>query len=193
MRRRLASTVRDERGFTVFELLVVLVILVTVIGAILTAFTSALGSEVDLSARVRAQEQARLALDTLRRDVHCASETSGLTVDVPSSRVTFLLPFGCPSVVTEYVTWCTRTTGAASRFTVYRNAHAVNDPAVDYCAEPGGVTWADFVTNAEVFTYSHPDERRAQVSVDLLVDVDPASPSRAFALRDALVLRNSDR
>jgi prepilin-type N-terminal cleavage/methylation domain-containing protein len=184
--RPLRIDLRREGGFTMIELLVVMIILLAVVGAILTLFTSALRGETDLAERVRAQEAARLALDTLRRDVHCASETSGLVPDVPSSAVTFLLPTGCPSATTEYVTWCTKPTAVASRYTLYRV------PGAD-CAAGGGVTWADHLTATDIFTYAHPSGSRARLNVELVVDVDPTSDSRAYALRDALVLRNSER
>jgi prepilin-type N-terminal cleavage/methylation domain-containing protein len=193
LRHRLSAAARDEGGFSLIELMIVLMILGTVVAAVVTMFTSAMRSEVDLTLRVRAQEQARLALDTLRRDVHCASDTSGITAEVYSTAVTFLLPIGCPSTVTEYVTWCTRPTAEANRFKIHRKSHAVNNPAVDYCAEPGGVDLADHLTEDEAFEYRHEGSERARLNVRLLVDIDPASPSQAYALRDSLVLRNSPR
>jgi prepilin-type N-terminal cleavage/methylation domain-containing protein len=186
VRRRLRAVARSEDGFTIFELLIVLAILGTIVGAIVTLFTSALQSEVDLTSRVRAQEQARLGLDMLRRDVHCARETSGLAEGVASSTVTFVLPAGCPSVTTERVTWCTKATASPSRHTLYRVAGAD-------CNAAGGVTWADHLTEPNAFTYEHTSGKRARLGVTLLVDIDPASPTRAYALSDALVLRNSPR
>jgi prepilin-type N-terminal cleavage/methylation domain-containing protein len=193
LRHRLSAAARDEGGFSLIELIVVLVILGTVLGAVVTMFTSAMRSEVDLTQRVRAQEQARLALDTLRRDVHCARETTRLTENVPSTVVTFDLPSGCPSTVTSYVTWCTRPSGTASRNILYRTTHATNDLAIDYCSDPTAVATADFLTAAPVFVYTKAAGQRARLSVEMLVDVDPESSSQAYALRDALVLRNSAR
>jgi prepilin-type N-terminal cleavage/methylation domain-containing protein len=186
VRRRLSAAAREEGGFTLSELLVVLAILGTVVGAIMTLFSSALKSEVDLTQRVRAQEEARMALNTLRRDVHCASATSGLTEGVPSNVVTFLLPSGCPSATTETITWCTRTTGVADRHTLYRV------PGAD-CAAAGGADYADHITEPVVFLYTKEAGLRARIDVEFSVDVDPATSSRQYKLRDALVLRNSAR
>jgi prepilin-type N-terminal cleavage/methylation domain-containing protein len=178
--------VRETGGFSVIELLVALAILGTVLSAILGLFASAINSEVDLTKRVRAQEQARLGLDMLRRDVHCASETSGLTVDIASSIVTFILPAGCPSTTTAQVTWCVKTTATPNRNRLYRVPGSS-------CGTAGGVHWADYLTTTDIFTYTKAGGERAKLNVELLVDLDPATPSRQYALRDALVLRNSLR
>ena len=68
IRRRLAQA----DGITLTELLVVMVILVIVLGGLTTLFVSAMTSQVDQSNRVQAQQEARLALDALRREIHCA-------------------------------------------------------------------------------------------------------------------------
>lgn len=72
LRKRLAPA----RGVTLIELLVVLAILVTVLAGMTTLFLSATTSQIDQTNRVRAQQEARLALDGLRREIHCASAIS---------------------------------------------------------------------------------------------------------------------
>ena len=53
-------------------MLVVVAILAIVLGGLTTLFVSALTSQVDQPNRVQAQQNARLALDALRREIHCA-------------------------------------------------------------------------------------------------------------------------
>ena len=53
-------------------MIVVLAILVVVLTALTQLFVSASTAEVDMSKRVQAQQDARLALDSLRREIHCA-------------------------------------------------------------------------------------------------------------------------
>ena len=80
--RRLLGVVRGEAGYSMTELLVVMVILGTVLAGLTTAFVGGSKAEVDLNRRVQAQIQAASALDRLRRDVHCASSAtiSGATM-----------------------------------------------------------------------------------------------------------------
>ena len=70
--RRLAA----ERGYSLTEMLVVLVILGVVIGALTQLFVSASTAQVDMTRRFEAQQDMRLALDKLRREIHCAKRQS---------------------------------------------------------------------------------------------------------------------
>jgi prepilin-type N-terminal cleavage/methylation domain-containing protein len=84
--RRVAEA---QDGFTLPELLVVLAIVGVILAGITQLFTSALKSETDQTKRVNAQQDARVALDQLRRELHCASALSynsaeSVTVTLPS-------------------------------------------------------------------------------------------------------------
>jgi prepilin-type N-terminal cleavage/methylation domain-containing protein len=187
---RLQKRCCEERGFGLIELLVVLSLLGAIIGATLIVFTSALGSESDLTQRVRAQEQARLALERMRRDVHCAS---GIVVETHSTTsVTLNISSACPSALgASQVTWCTDTTGTTRR--LYR----VNGPT---CT--GGIVWAEHLTpdptSAPGFTrfFAYTPSSAASlaiITIDFPVDLDPGDALRAYRLRDSLTLRNSTR
>ena len=79
VRGRLAAVrqrATDSRGIALTEMIVVLAILVVVLTALTQLFVSASTAEVDMSKRVQAQQDARLALDKLRREIHCAKEVS---------------------------------------------------------------------------------------------------------------------
>ncbi len=56
-------------------MLVVLAILLIVLAGMATLFVSASNSQVDQTNRVEAQRDARLALDSLRREIRCASRS----------------------------------------------------------------------------------------------------------------------
>ncbi len=60
----------DDGGYTLIELLVVMALLSVVVGGIVTLFASGLNSEADQNRRFQAQQDGRLALDKLRREVH---------------------------------------------------------------------------------------------------------------------------
>jgi prepilin-type N-terminal cleavage/methylation domain-containing protein len=81
-----------EDGFTLPELLVVLLIIGVVLAGLTQLFTSAVRSETDQTRRVDAQQDARIALDRLRREIHCGS-----TLTYSATSVTVTLPSYCPS------------------------------------------------------------------------------------------------
>lgn len=85
-------TVRSQDGFTLPELLVVLVIMGIVLAGLTQLFSSAVKSATDQTRRVDAQQDVRLALDQMRRDVHC-----GTTLTYSANSITVTLPSYCPS------------------------------------------------------------------------------------------------
>ena len=85
---RLRACLTQEDGLTLVELLVVMVILAILLGALVDVFSSAIHSQNDQTNRVSAQQDARLALDRLRREIHCgsaipSSSTTSVTVTIP--------------------------------------------------------------------------------------------------------------
>ena len=64
---------RGERGYTLVEMLTVMVIMGVVMSGLTTVFVHASNSEADMNTRFQAQLTARLALDKMRREVHCAT------------------------------------------------------------------------------------------------------------------------
>ena len=104
--RRLAEA---QDGFTLIELLVVMAILVVVLAGITQLLMSALKSQNDQTNRTQAQQDARLGLDKLRREIRCAN---GLTSPsgFPASTITITLGSYCPTAggAAATVTWCTK-------------------------------------------------------------------------------------
>ena len=171
----------EQRGYTLVEMLVVLSILGVVMSGLTTLFVNASHAETDMNARFQAQQTARLALDKLRREVHCAS---GATPSGASSSITITLPTYCKTG-SGSITWCTRSV-ATSRYALYRIAGTS-------CT--GGVKWADYLTLQNVFNYSAPVSQTslALLHVDLPVNVQPSRSAGAYQLSDDLVLRNTSR
>lgn len=97
-----------EDGFTLVEMLVVLSILGVVLAALTVLFTGALSSQNDQTNRAQVQQDARLGLDRMRREIRCASDltTGG---GFPASAVTITLASYCPTAAgATTVTWCTK-------------------------------------------------------------------------------------
>jgi type II secretory pathway pseudopilin PulG len=198
-RDRLLRRIRGQRGFMITELLTVMLILTIILSGLTALFVSATRSEVDLRKRFEAQQEARIAMDALRREVHCAS-----TIDQTgtSHTVKLTLATGCPSGSGE-VTWCTVSAGT-NRYQLYRKAGATCDSTgklyADYLVpDPAGANPTTECTTPTspaklcVFEYVAPTTTtRAKLGVELPVDSDPADSRQSYKLIDALVLRNSN-
>src|SRR5262245_46786349 len=88
MRRAMAASItksfrrlRDERGLTLIEMLVTMAILGLVLAPLTTAFTSAFSAELSQGNRYQAEEAARLSLNRMRKDMHCAHAVGGLAAN----------------------------------------------------------------------------------------------------------------
>jgi prepilin-type N-terminal cleavage/methylation domain-containing protein len=210
--KQLRARLRRERGYSLIEMLITLVIMGIVMGSLTTVFVSASNSEADLNNRFQAQLTARLALDKLRREVHCA--TVATPADVASSPITLTLPSYCKTLpqplstpipsycatqidgsVSCTITWCTESV-ATNRYALYRVTGST-------CS--GGVKWADYFVSTStaatcgsptalcIFTFTHPTSSRAKLHVDLPVNVKPSRTTELYELIDDIVLRNSLR
>jgi prepilin-type N-terminal cleavage/methylation domain-containing protein len=188
--RRLLRRLRGERGYSLVEMLTVLVIMGVVTGSLTTVFVHASNAEVDMNNRFQAQLTARLALDKMRREVHCASVA---TPTGSSSSVTLTLPSYCKTG-SGSITWCTRSI-ATNRYGLYRVVGST-------CT--GGVLWADHLVPTAaaptcsgalcIFSYTaQSTSSLARLRVDFPVNVRPAKTVELYELSDELVLRNSTR
>jgi type II secretory pathway pseudopilin PulG len=208
----------DESGHTLPELLTVMIILGTVLGGLTTMFAAGMKAEARAHREFRAQQTARIALDKLRREVHCASTASPSNPNAASSSVTLTLASYCktlpqplPTPLPSYcstnnglttcsITWCTRTV-ATNRYALYRVTGST-------CGTSGGVNWADYLVSTAtapasptctggplcVFNYSSPTTTMlAKLAIDLPVNVRPEKATELYELKDGLVLRNSSR
>ena len=190
MIRRLRARVRRERGYSLIEMLITLSIMGVVMGSLLTVFVSASNSELDMNNRFQAQHGARLALDTMRREVHCGSVATPVG---SSSSVTLTLPSYCKTG-SGSITWCTRNV-STNRYALYRVAGAT-------CT--GGVKWADYLAPSSaaavcsgalcIFTYTgQTTSSLAKLHVDFPVNIKPSKSVEMYELQDDIVLRNSTR
>ena len=173
---------RDERGFTLIELITVLGMLVIVMTALSYALIAAQKSEEEMNRRFASQINARIALDQLRREIHCAS-----TVSPTGASATIVIVLGnrCPSAgAGATVSWCT--TGSGTRYALYRLVGASCDAT--------GKKSVDYLTSGTVFSFVPQSVTSlAVLSVTLPVNTRPASGLPDYRLTDDIVLRNSSR
>ncbi len=183
-----------EGGYTLSEMIVVLAILGIVLAALSQLFVASQKTGLDMTNRVAAQQDGRLALDKLRREIHCASAVSG---SPPAPSITITLPSYCPTNGTAAAasfTWCTKdkngTTPPAANtapYTLWRYSGAA--------CSGSGRKWVDNLTTGQVFTtYTAPAAGNlGTLSVDLPVDVTPSDSRQRYELKDDIVLRNTVR
>jgi prepilin-type N-terminal cleavage/methylation domain-containing protein len=173
--------VRGESGYSLVEMLTVMVIMGVVFGGITTVFVSGSKAQAEQDRRFQAQLNTRLALDKIRRDIHCASDVTPYATNA----VTLKRPSGCGGDVS----WCTAAvTGYTNRYRLYRQLGAS-------CSASTGVRVADYLTSANAFpTFSHTLGCKclASLSVDFLVSLK-GSTIGAYELTDTIYLRNSTR
>jgi prepilin-type N-terminal cleavage/methylation domain-containing protein len=182
-----------QAGYTLIETLVVMSLLVVVIGSIADAFSSASHTEVDQTARASDQEAARLTLQRLRRDIHCASAARVQETTYADGTTGFILnlavdPDICIAVTTSAsntVQWCTVQKGpAGNRFGVYRTINGNCDAA-------DAVFQVDYVTKADVWTMVCPPSQLQAVYTDMPVNRNPVTRAdRTYDLQDTIALRN---
>lgn len=180
--RRLRARLCDERGHTLVELLVSMSILGTVMASISTLLVSATNSEVDMNRRFQAQTQARMGLDRLRREVHCAQSVA---ISSAGAVATLTIPSTCPTAAgLTAITWCTQANG--SRWDLWRYEGSA-------CSGTGRI-WATSINQSPVFTYTaQSTSSLAYLGVNLPVNVQGSKTISSYVLEDNIVLRNSTR
>src|SRR4051812_13181399 len=140
--QRVLTAAAAQDGFTLSELLVVLAILGTILAGLTVLFTSALKSQSDQTRRVNAQQDARVALDQVRRELHCGSN---LTYNSASS-ITVTLPAYCTSspstTLSAAVTLpaATITVASTSRFNAGTNTISFGSSGTVTCTGPNTPT-----------------------------------------------------
>jgi len=189
---RLRGRLAESGGYTLSEMLVVLTILGIVLAALAQLFMSGSNAQEDMSNRFQAQQNARMSLDGLRREIHCAS---GVPTSTATS-ITITLGAYCPTNTTgtlAQVTWCTKDkngtappAAGAAPYTLWRYTGAS-------CSGTGR-NWAGSLTTGTVFTT--PAAAAGElgfISVDLPVDLTPSDAKQRYELKDDIVLRNTTR
>lgn len=179
--RQLARRLRhEERGFTLIELVTVMGMFLITVTCLSYALIAANKAEADMNRRFASQINARVALDQLRREIHCASAVSPTGA---SASITITLGSRCPSAgAGTTVSWCT--SGSGTRYALYRQVGATCTTA--------GKKAADYLTTGTVFSYLTQSSTSLGV-LSVTLPVDTGTGLRPYKLEDDIVLRNSTR
>ena len=179
---------RAESGYSMIELVIVMAILSVVIGGLTTLFVQGSNAEIDMNRRFQSQQAARLAMDKLRREVHCAS---AITPSGASSSIAVTLAAACPTSGGSAITarWCALqmpSPAPSGQYGLYRQTGA--------SCTTSGTLWADYLTSTSVFNFTlQSTNSLGKLNVSLPVNTKPAMAMETFTLTDDLVLRNSTR
>jgi type II secretory pathway pseudopilin PulG len=173
------NQLRDDGGYSVVELLTVMVILSVILGGLTTLFVSGSNASLDQSRRFQAQQDARVAMDTLKRDVHCSSTA------LPGT-TSSLLVLADPCAAGGYVSWCTAAVAGTGLDALYRSGSSTCDSS--------GAAYGKSLTSSSVFSYTQSSsESLANVHVDLRVNLKPAAAAQTYHLTGDVAMRNSAR
>ena len=175
---RVRRRVGHQRGYTLLELLTVMSILSVIVGALVTLFMRATNAELDMNRRFQAQQSARIAIDQMRREIHCASQIAPTGT---SASITVSVPHQCPTAVGGVDTSVTYDVIAAGsqRFQLRRNS----------------VKIADYLTAQNAFNYTGPvaGSSLGKLRVTLPINIEPANGIKEWRLVADIVLRNTTR
>jgi prepilin-type N-terminal cleavage/methylation domain-containing protein len=196
--RRLSARLGREDGFTLVEMLSVMVLLGILLSPIITSLVATMSAQARQASAVTAQEQARLALERMRLDIHCAhsvaapfANTSGGTTILLNETNTSGVA-ECPGLLAQNaysVQWCTVPyPGSTTRYRLFREddvnvacSGSVSTFQVDYLSQPS-VWTTPGCTGGAVPT----------VTVALSVDVSPGTTAAgSYDLDDQIALRNA--
>jgi prepilin-type N-terminal cleavage/methylation domain-containing protein len=177
---RVRSRLRGEAGYSLVEMLTVMVIMSVVFAGITDVFVSGSKAQADQDNRFQAQLGTRIAMDKIRKDIHCASDVTPYA----TTSVTLKRPSGCGGDVS----WCTSAvSGYSNRYRLYRQLGTT-------CGANGTMV-ADYLTSANAFpafTHTVGCQCLASLQVDFAVS-NRGSTSDAYELTDTVFLRNSTR
>lgn len=155
-------------------------ILGLVLAGLTAMFQAGVRAEVRSNRDFQAQQNARLAMDKLRRELHCANAISAPN-GTPVASVTVTLPDACPGTAAT-VTYATVAV-STGRWQLTRVADAGSPIVV-----------ADYLTASTPFTYYVPAAGTlGRLGVDLPVNLNPTDTTTEWRLQDDIVLRNTIR
>jgi prepilin-type N-terminal cleavage/methylation domain-containing protein len=184
----LTAALRREAGYSLVEMITVMAIMSVVLGGLTQVFTSASKADIDMSNRFQAQQNARLALDKLRVDTHCAYDVTPNTPNPWTSQQS-TVTLKITNCASGDVTWCTVAVAGSTRWDLYRQTGSSCSSASP------AVRVAKYLTTGTPFTaFSHVVGCGciASLGVNLPVSVKGTSVG-AYRLQDTIFLRNSTR
>jgi prepilin-type N-terminal cleavage/methylation domain-containing protein len=180
-----------EQGYSLIELLVTMVILSIVLASLTTVFLSGTSAEASLNRRFQAQQSARMGLDRIRTDIHCATGAQAQTINTfPGLK----LAVGNCYAATPTISWCAvLVTASPVRYALYRSP--TTGATTCTSSDAARLLIADYLTTSNAFTTATIQQYTLQrVGVDFKVSVNAkSSTTDVYELTDSIVARNATR
>ena len=191
---RIGAGLAREEGQTFVEMITTMAMLSFVMAAVAALFVSGLHAQTDMDQRFQAQQNARLALTSIRSDIRNScmapqvystpASTTVLAAGVYGAKV--VLASACSGgAATSNVTWCADSASGAAPFGLYRQATGTA------CAYSTGVKRADQLKTNAVFALSTTSGRRPQLALSFPVAANLSSTNGVYTLGDTVMARNS--
>jgi hypothetical protein len=164
-----------------------------VMAGVAILFTSGLHAQTDMDQRFQAQQNARLALTSMRSDIRNSCVAPQVYATPASSTVLasgvygakVVLASACSAgVATSNVTWCADSSTGAAPFGLYRQTGTA-------CAYNNGVKRADQLKTSADFALSTTSGQRPQLALSFPVDANLSTTNGVYTLSDTVMARNS--
>lgn len=163
---------REERGFTLVELLIVMIVLTIIMTGIVNSFVSGTRAAYVANSNLSAQQSIQTALSRLEYEGRCGSSATILN---SGAGVSFTLPTVC-SHVSPAVSWCV----ASGVLTRYLATTCTGAPE----------SFARYITSPTPFSLQADTGDLQEVLVDLRAN-PTGSSTGGFSVTDSITLRNS--
>jgi prepilin-type N-terminal cleavage/methylation domain-containing protein len=171
----------SERGYTLVELLQVTIILGVVLTGLTVLFIQASNAELQSNRRFQAQQEARVAVDRMRREIHCSS---GITPAGATNSIAVTIPSQCPTSGGSSITVTFRTVLVSTGR--YKLERQVGTGPISKLA--------DYISGANAFTYTAPTQTSlGKLRVTLPINIQPPGAGSNWDLAADMVLRNTSR
>jgi prepilin-type N-terminal cleavage/methylation domain-containing protein len=199
---RLRARLAQEDGMTLIELLTAMSILGLVMLGIIVMFVTGLRAETDMNTRFQAQQNARLALSSLRTEIGgaCTVTVGAVAGETSGSQVTLVLPNPNPNPAvntnacgagTTTVIWCAASANLAAPYALYRSTGAT-------CSSSSGVQRASSLKCAgtaagctAVFVKTTSASMRPAVTVTFPVEANLTNNHGLYTLSDTITALNA--
>ena len=207
----MSPPLREESGFTLVEVMVVVALLTVVMGALLSVFDTFQKTSVSNQKQNDAQDAVRITVDSITRELrNLASPTNDLTQSVLRNNPNDLIflsvagnkPLGSANTRnTRRVRYCLDSGTLWRQQQTWEIAIAPLAPTTAACPGLPGSGWTttrSMVQNATnatrpVFTYnSTASTSITEIAVSLFIDPDPGHSPKEVALQSAVFLRNQN-
>ena len=190
---RIRARLAREEGQTFIEMLTVMAMLSFVMAAVATLFVAGIHAQTDMDQRFQAQQNARLALTSMRSDIRNSCVAPQVYATPASSTVLasgvygakVVLASACSAgVATSNITWCVDSSTGAAPFGLYRQTGTA-------CAYNNGVKRADQLKTSADFALSTTSGQRPQLALSFPVDANLSTTNGVYTLSDTVMARNS--